>query len=115
MSSLGKATKRAFFKAANDGGSKKHVVADLKKAKHVADPTENQKSQRVFDQMDKANDNGLDPKKYAAKAHADNAVMAKLFELVDEGNQFALNKYAKKHFGKTWKELKQYASIKDMV
>lgn len=103
MSSLGKATKRAFFKAANDGG-KKTVMADLPTGKVAMEKPKG-----------RANDNAEDGKKTLKKAMDENAVMAKLMELVDEGNQFALNRYAKKHFGKPWKELKNDPSVKDML
>lgn len=104
MSSLGKATKRAFFKAANDGAAKKTVMADLKTG---AAKGEKPKS--------RANDNPEPGPQAMQKLMDDQAKLVKLVELYDEGNQFALNRYAKKHFGKSWKELKNDPEIKDML
>lgn len=104
MGSLGKLTKRAFFRAANDGAAKKTVMADLKTG--VA-KGEKPKS--------RANDNAEPGTQAMQKIMNDHAKMEKLWELIDAGNMFAVNRYTKRVFGQPWKEFKNDPRIKDML
>lgn len=107
MSSLGKLTKKAFLKGANDGAPARNISATLTDVKGAGKEGKGKTS--------RANDNAADGPKFLAKVQEEDRVMAKLLELVDAGDTFALNKYAKKHFGKSWTKLKNDPAIKDMI
>lgn len=118
MGSLGKLTKRAFFKGANDGAPARTKMADITDVKGAGNkkPTS---AKEVLDDYEytrsNSNDNTPDGKKVLAKVQEENAVVARLMELVDAGDTFALNKYAKKHFGMSWTKLKKDPRFKDMI
>lgn len=109
MPSLGKAAKRVLMKGANDGAGKT-IIADVKSAKGSKLADEAKPKRTEYE-----NDNRLDPAEGMKMADAESKKIMRLLELADEGDLFALNKFAKKEFGMSWTKLKNDPAIKDML
>jgi len=97
--SLGGKTVRALLKGANDGAGPRRM-ADLKKVGQMegaAPPAANRNTEPP----------GVTNRK--------SAKIMRLLELVDAGDQFALNKFARAEFGQPWTKLKKESWLKDML